>query len=155
MWPIANNYCRDWRREKHAATLWYGAIALIQQAIAQIMTEICDPDCSERRSGVRPGRSAHDAVHQAREYIRQTYTVAVDMDLAKFFDTVVVMCRVARQIHDTRGLRLIGTCLRAGVSINGRLHRTPHGSITSHDIGNFPVPVTQSPGRLSAYSFPD
>ena len=101
-----------------------------QQAIAQVLTEICDPDFSECSYGFRPGRSAHDAVYQAREYITMKYTVAVDMDLAKFFDTVnhdVLMVRVARKIHDKRVLRLIGTYLRAGVCIDGRLHRTPQG----------------------------
>jgi retron-type reverse transcriptase len=34
---------------------------LIQQAIAQVLTEICDPDFSERSYGFRPGRSAHAA----------------------------------------------------------------------------------------------
>ena len=103
---------------------------LIQQAIAQILTEICDPDFSERSYGFRPGRSAHDAVYQAREYITQSYTTAVDMDLEKFFDTVnhdVVMCRVSKRIHDKRVLRLIGRFLRAGVCIDGRLHGTPQG----------------------------
>jgi RNA-directed DNA polymerase len=103
---------------------------LIQQAIAQILTEICDQDFSECSYGFRPKRSAHDAVYKAREYISQTYMIAVDMDLEKFFDTVnhdVLMCRVSRRIHDTRVLRLIGTYLRAGVCINGRLHRTPKG----------------------------
>lgn len=103
---------------------------LIQQAIAQVLTEICDPDFSEYSYGFRPGRSAHDAGYQAREYITRKYTVAVDMDLAKFFDTVnhdVLMGRVARRIHDKRVLWLIGKFLRAGVCINGRLHKTPKG----------------------------
>jgi RNA-directed DNA polymerase len=103
---------------------------LIQQAIAQVLTEICDPEFSEYSDGFRPGRSAHDAVYKAREDITMTYNVAVDMDLPKFFDTVnhdVLMCRVARKIHDKRVLRLIGTYLRAGVCIAGRLHRTPQG----------------------------
>jgi RNA-directed DNA polymerase len=103
---------------------------LIQQAIAQVLTEICDPKFSEFSYGFRLGRSAHDAVYQAREYIRQSYTVTVDMDLEKFFDTVnhdVLMCRVSRTIHDKRVLRLIGKYLRAGVCIDGRLHRTPKG----------------------------
>ncbi len=61
---------------------------LIQQAIAQVLTEICDPECSEFSDGVRPGRSAHDAMYTAREYISQSYTIAVDMDLETCFDTV-------------------------------------------------------------------
>ena len=103
---------------------------LIQQAIAQVLTEICDPVFSECSDGFRPGRSAHDAVSQARESLSQSYNVAVDLDLEKFFDTVnhdVVMCRVARKVPAKRVLRLIGTFLRAGVGIDGRLHRTPKG----------------------------
>jgi RNA-directed DNA polymerase len=103
---------------------------LIQQAIAQVLTEICAPDFSECSYGFRPERAAHDAIYKAREYISQKYTVAVDMDLEKFFDTVnhdVLMCRVSRKIHDKRVLRLIGKYLRAGVCINGRLHGTPKG----------------------------
>jgi RNA-directed DNA polymerase len=93
---------------------------LIQQAIAQVLTEICDPDFSEFSDGFRPGRSAHDAVDKAREYLRQTDTIAVDMDLAKFFDTVnhdVLMCRVSRKIQDTRVLQLMGrrkACRKGG-----------------------------------------
>ena len=103
---------------------------LIQQAIAQVLTEICDPDFSECSYGFRPGRSAHDAIYQAREYINQSYTIAVDMDRETFFDSVnhdVVMSRVSRNIQDKRVLRLIGRFLRAGVCIDGRLHRTPQG----------------------------
>ncbi len=79
---------------------------------------------------VYPGRSAHDAVKQVREYIRQGYRIAVDMDLSKFFDTVnhdVLMHYVARKVPDKRVLRLIGKYLRAGVMVNGRLQQTRKG----------------------------
>lgn len=59
---------------------------LIQQAIYQVMMPIFDPNFSDHSYGFRPGRSAHNAVYQIREYIRQGYRVAVDMDLSKFFD---------------------------------------------------------------------
>ena len=61
---------------------------LIQQAIGQVLTTIFDSGFSEFSYGFRPERSAHDAVYKVREYIRQKYRIAVDMDLAKFFDTV-------------------------------------------------------------------
>ena len=73
---------------------------LIQQAIAQVLVPIFDPGFSESSFGFRPGRSAHNAVRQVREYIRKGYRVAVDMDLSKFFDTVnhdALMLRVARK----------------------------------------------------------
>lgn len=103
---------------------------VIQQAIAQILVPIFDPGFSEYSFGFRPGRSAHGAVKQVREYIRQGYRIAVDMDLAKFFDTVnhdVLMHRVSRKIRDKRVLRLIGKYLRTGVMVNGRLQPTRKG----------------------------
>jgi RNA-directed DNA polymerase len=103
---------------------------LIQQAIAQVLNPIFDSDFSESSYGFRPGRSAHNAVRQVREYIRKGCRVAVDMDLSKFFDTVnhdVLIHRVSRKIHDKRVLRLIGKYLRAGVMVNGRLQKIPKG----------------------------
>ncbi|MCP4365176.1 MAG: group II intron reverse transcriptase/maturase [Planctomycetes bacterium] len=103
---------------------------LVQQAIAQIMGRIFDPCFSESSCGFRPGRSAHDGVRQVKQFIGQGYTVAVDMDLSKFFDTVnhdVLMNRVSRRIQDKRVLQLIGKYLRAGVMVKGRLQATPMG----------------------------
>ena len=105
---------------------------LIQQAIARVLTPIFDPEFSDFSYGFRPGRSAHDAVFKVREYIRQGYRIAVDMDLSKFFDTVnhdVLMHKVGRKVHDKRLLRLIGKYLRAGVKVNGRLQNTRMGVI--------------------------
>ena len=103
---------------------------LIQQSIAQILTPIFDPDFSESSFGFRPSRSAHDAVRQLREYLRQGYRIAVDIDLAKFFDTVnhdLLMTLVGRKVRDKRVLALIGKYLRAGVEVNGRLEKARLG----------------------------
>ncbi len=103
---------------------------LIQQAIAQVLFPIFDPGFSEASFGFRMGLSAHDAVYQVRDYIRKGYRVAVDADLAKFFDTVehdVLMCRVSKKVRDKRVLKLIGKYLRAGVMINGRHEESRKG----------------------------
>jgi RNA-directed DNA polymerase len=103
---------------------------LIQQAIAQVLVPIFDPDFSEHSYGFRPNRSAHDAVRKVRDYIKEGYRWAVDMDLEKFFDTVnhdVLMHRVAHKVHDKRLLKLIGKYLRAGAMVNGRLEKTRKG----------------------------
>lgn len=103
---------------------------LIQQAISQVLTPIFDPMFSNFSYGYRPGKSAKDAVLQAREFIRQGYKVVVDTDLSKFFDTVehdVLMHRVSRKVKDKGLLRLLGKILRAGVSIKGRLQETVRG----------------------------
>ncbi|MBW2054584.1 MAG: group II intron reverse transcriptase/maturase [Deltaproteobacteria bacterium] len=103
---------------------------LIQQAISQILVPIFDPGFSDASYGFRPGRSAHDAVYKVRNYIKEGFRIAVDMDLSKFFDTVnhdVLMHRVARKIKDKRVLKLIGKYLRAGVVVNGRRQVTRKG----------------------------
>jgi RNA-directed DNA polymerase len=103
---------------------------LIQQAIAQELVSIFDPDFSDHSYGFRPGRSAQDAVRKVQEYIKEGYRWAVDMDLEKFFDTVnhdALMHRVAHKVRDKRVMRLIGKFLRAGVNVNGRLQQTRKG----------------------------
>ena len=104
---------------------------LIQQAIAQIMGPIFDPTFSESSFGFRPGRSAHGALQQVQGHIKAGYRIAVDLDLAKFFDTVqhdVLMARVARRIGDKRVLALIGRYLRAGVLIGEHIQATESGT---------------------------
>ena len=64
-----------------------------------------DPDFSENSYGFRPGRSAQQAVGQARRYAGSDRRWVVDMDLEKFFDRVnhdVLMLRVARKVRDKR-----------------------------------------------------
>ena len=103
---------------------------LIQQAVAQVLFPIFDPGFSDASFGFRLGLSAHDAVYQARDYIRKGYRVAVDCDLAKFFDTVDhdgLMHRVGKKVRDKRVLKLIGRYLRAGVMVNGRYEETRKG----------------------------
>ena len=57
---------------------------LIQQALLQVLQERWDPTFSEHSYGFRPGRSAHQAVAQAQQYIAAGYNVVVDLDLEKF-----------------------------------------------------------------------
>jgi RNA-directed DNA polymerase len=104
---------------------------LIQQAILQVLTPIFDPTFSEFSFGFRPGRSAHGAVKLAREYIEAGYDWVVDIDLAKFFDTVnhdKLMARVWRRVKDKRVLHLIRRYLQAGVMLNGVAIATDEGT---------------------------
>ncbi len=80
---------------------------VIQQAIAQVLTPIFDPTFSESSFGFRPGRNAHQAIRQVQASVKDGYRIAVDIDLAKFFDTVnhdVLMDLLGRTIHDKRVL---------------------------------------------------
>lgn len=116
---------------------------VIQQAIAQVMTPIFDPEFSESSYGFRPRRSAHGALKQVKADIKAGYRIAVDLDLAKFFDNVdhdILMARVARRISDKRLLALIGRYLRAGVVINDSIQPselgTPQGGPLSPLLAN-------------------
>lgn len=103
---------------------------VIQQAIAQVLNNIFDPEFSAHSFGFRKGRSAHDAVKLIRSYIQEGYNIAVDIDLAQFFDRVnhdILMVRVARKVHDKRVLKLIGKYLRAGVQVGNIIESTREG----------------------------
>ena len=116
---------------------------MIQQALAQVLTPIFDPTFSTDSYGFRPGRSAQQAVLRAREHMAAGYRWVVDLDLAKFFDTVhhdVLMRRVSRRVKDKRVLRLIGRFLRAGMMESGltspRTRGTPQGGPLSPLLSN-------------------
>lgn len=94
---------------------------VIQQALLQMLTPVFEPCFSEFSYGFRPGRSAHDAVRQMQQYVKEGYRIVVDLDIRKFFDNVdhdILMSLVARRIRDKSILRLIGRYLRAGVAIS-------------------------------------
>ena len=102
-----------------------------QQAIAQVLTPLFEPIFSPYSYGFRLGRSAHDAVKQAQEYVQAGYEWAVDIDLEKFFDRVnhdMLMARVARVVEDKRVLKLIRAYLESGVMINGVVLETEEGT---------------------------
>src|SRR5947209_16803006 len=59
----------------------------IQQAVMQVLQRQWDRTFSDHRYGFRPGRSAHQAVAQAQQYIAEGHGWCVDLDLEKFLDT--------------------------------------------------------------------
>jgi RNA-directed DNA polymerase len=103
---------------------------MIQQAIAQILSPIFEKTFSENSYGFRPKRDAKQAINKAKEYMEQGYKWVVDIDLAKYFDTVnhdKLMALIAREIKDKRVLKLIRLFLQSGVMINGVYVDTEEG----------------------------
>jgi len=116
---------------------------MIQQAVSQKLMPIFDKDFSKYSYGFRPGRSAHQAVLKAREYIEEGYKWVVDIDIEKFFDKVnhdMLMARVARKITDKKVLKLLRSYLNAGVMRNGvvveKYEGTPQGGPLSPLLSN-------------------
>jgi RNA-directed DNA polymerase len=117
---------------------------VIQQAIAQVLTPLFEPGFSDSSFGFRPGRNAHQAIRQVQGFVKDGYRWAVDLDLARFFDTVnhdLLMARLARVFTDRRLLALIGRYLRAGVLVGGHQFEpsevgTPQGGPLSPLLAN-------------------
>ena len=117
---------------------------LIQQALLGVLQPIFDPTFSDSSYGFRPGRSAHQAVLRAQQYVQEGRRIVVDVDLEKFFDTVhhdVLMGRLEKRLDDKRVLVLIRRFLQAGVMVHGvvmeREEGTPQGGPLSPLLANF------------------
>jgi group II intron reverse transcriptase/maturase len=115
----------------------------IQQAAMQVLQRRWDRTFSEHSYGFRPGRSAHQAVAQAQQFIAEGHGWCVDLDLEKFFDRVnhdKVMGQIAKRVADKRLLKLIRAFLNAGVMENGlvspSVEGTPQGGPLSPLLGN-------------------
>ena len=94
----------------------------IQQAIAQPISDIYENVFSEYSYGFRPGRSCHDAIRQALEYLNAGYEWVVDIDIEQFFDKVnhdKLIQILREQVNDSTTLNLIRKYLKAGVMENG------------------------------------
>jgi RNA-directed DNA polymerase len=116
---------------------------LIQQALRQVLNPVFDPYFSSHSYGFRPGRSAHQALCQAREHVADGRRWVVDLDLEKFFDRVhhdVLMSRVARKVGDKRVLCVIRRYLQAGIMEGGLVSQptmgTPQGGPLSPLLSN-------------------
>ncbi|MGL5513524.1 MAG: group II intron reverse transcriptase/maturase, partial [Sporomusa sp.] len=104
---------------------------MIQQAMVQVLQPIFEPTFSENSYGFRPRRNAHQAIKKAREYYDEGYTHVVDIDMAKYFDTVnhdILLEQVSREVKDKTVLKLIRKFLKSGVMANGLISPTSEGT---------------------------
>lgn len=103
----------------------------IQQAVMQVIQKGFDPTFSKQSHGFRPGKSAHQAVRKAQEYLKQGYEHVVDIDLEKFFDRINhdrLISALNKKIQDKRVIGLIRSFLNAGVMENGLFAKTDRGA---------------------------
>ena len=104
---------------------------IIQQAIVQVISPICEPHFSDTSYGFRQNRSCEKAIMKFLEYLNDGYEWIVDIDLEKFFDTVPqdrLMSLVHNIIEDGDTESLIRKYLHSGVIINGQRHKTLVGT---------------------------
>ena len=115
----------------------------VQQALAQVLSEAYEPHFSDNSFGFRPSRGARDAVRRVCKYADDGYVWVIDLDLAKFFDTVnhsKLLQVLSERIKDGRVISLIHKFLRAKIIENGKSTKpklgTPQGGPISPILAN-------------------
>ncbi len=116
---------------------------IIQQAIAQVVSQIYTPLFSEHSYGFIKNRNAHQALNKASEYVKEGRIKVIDIDLKTFFDLVNhdrLMYELSTKIGDKILLQLIRKYLQTGIMKGGvvsqRLEGTPQGSPLSPLLSN-------------------
>lgn len=103
---------------------------VIQQAIHQVLSPVYERQFSNNNFGFRPKRSTHKALFQCKHFISEGYKYAIDMDMAKFFDTVnhsKLIEILSRTVKDCRVISLIHKYLNAGVVVEHKFEKTEAG----------------------------
>jgi len=103
----------------------------VQQAVAQVLTPIFEEQFHNHSYGFRPGRCAQQAVLKALEMMNDGHSWIVDIDLAKFFDTVdhdKLMTIFGRTIKDGDVISVVRKCLVSGVMIDDEYEDTVVGT---------------------------
>lgn len=116
---------------------------VIQQAIAQKLSEEYEPVFSAHSHGFRPSRSCQTAINEALELANQGYVWIVDLDLSKFFDTVnhsKLLQLLSDRIEDGRVISLIHKILLAPIKEGDKITPceigTPQGGPVSPVLAN-------------------
>lgn len=117
---------------------------LVRDAVREVLEAVYEQDFLDCSYGLRPGRSAHDAVSRLDHIVhRGDVRWILEADEVSFFDSLdrtkqqeMLQCRVA----DGSPLRLVGKCLHVGV-LDGAHDSTPEtgvaqGSVLSPLLGN-------------------
>lgn len=103
---------------------------LIQQAIAQQLSEEYEPKFSDNSFGFRPNRSAHDALKRIVDNANEGYEYVIDLDLAKFFDTVnhsKMIQVLSETVKDGRVVSLVHKFFRAKINEDGKITKPTMG----------------------------
>ena len=115
----------------------------VQQAVAQVLTPIFEEQFHDHSYGFRPNRCAQQAVIKALEMMNDGHNWIVDIDLAKFFDTVdhdKLMTIFGRTIKDGDVISIVRKFLVSGIMVGDEYEDsiigTPQGGNISPLLAN-------------------
>ena len=103
---------------------------VIQQAVAQKLSQIYDASFSDNSYGFSPKRSAHDVIDKVLQYLNEGCEWGIDLDIEKYFDTVnhdKLISMLREKVNDKTTLHLIRAFLRVGVMEKGLVSPTEVG----------------------------
>jgi len=103
---------------------------IVQQALAMLLSPLFEPRFSDHSHGFREGRSQRSAIEEGAAYVKEGKQWVVDLDLARFFDTVNrdrMINLLRSQVSDKRIIRLVGDVQRCGVLVDGKVVKTRVG----------------------------
>jgi RNA-directed DNA polymerase len=119
---------------------------VVQTAALLILEPIFEADFLDCSYGFRPGRSAHQALAEIRDHIKNGYREVYDADLQGYFDSIPqdkLMAAIRMRIVDRQVLKLIRMWLESPVVDNregGPPRRskkgTPQGGVISPLLAN-------------------
>ena len=116
---------------------------VIQQSLAQALSDIYEPHFSDYSYGFRKGRSQHDAMNKVLEYLNDGYEWVIDLDIEKYFDTVnhdKLVSILRERVKDDITLHLIRSILKSGILEDGLVSPSeegvPQGSPVSCVLSN-------------------
>lgn len=105
---------------------------LVENAVAQILSQIYEPKFYPESYGFRPGKNCHQAVREIIEMVQYRKTnYVVEADIRSFFDELDhewLMRFLKHDIADEKFLRIIGKLLKAGIMEAGNYLESERGS---------------------------
>jgi RNA-directed DNA polymerase len=108
---------------------------LLPQALLHVRQPAGAQTCSEGRDGVRPGRSAPQALARAQAYLAAGYSWGVDLEREQFFDRGKPekrMSLVKERGTERRGFQRMARSRKAGVRTGDGFEATTEGPPKGH-----------------------
>jgi RNA-directed DNA polymerase len=103
----------------------------IQAATKRILEPIFEQKFLDCSFGFRPNRSAHMAIEQIRQDLKDGYTYVIDADIKTYFDSIPhdkLLELIKEEIVDSSVLTLILQFLKSGILENGIYYQNDKGS---------------------------